>query len=231
MNCGLYGIDKRERIPGRELIVGPSDQEIPTRQPRIQRQHCICGEYGPGWMSISALILLALSVSTDNFAVSLALGMSQRARIARPALRLSFTFGLCQFLMPLLGWLGGSRVAFLFRGHERWPLFVSLIFVGWRMLRSADTSDKARQSDVESLGARLSLAIATSLDSLVVGFGLAMTRVDILQASAILGAVGGALTFVGIACGKRLGHALGRYSRFAGGLTLIAIAVRALVAR
>jgi putative Mn2+ efflux pump MntP len=182
-------------------------------------------------MSISALILLALSVSTDNFAVSLALGMSQRARIARPALRLSFTFGLCQFLMPLLGWLGGSRVAFLFRGHERWPLFVSLIFVGWRMLRSADTSDKARQSDVESLGARLSLAIATSLDSLVVGFGLAMTRVNILQASAILGAVGGALTFVGIACGKRLGHALGRYSRFAGGLTLIAIAVRALVAR
>jgi putative Mn2+ efflux pump MntP len=182
-------------------------------------------------MSISALILLALSVSTDNFAVSLALGMSQRAHSAGLALRLSFTFGLCQFLMPLLGWLGGARVAFLFRGHERWPLFVSLIFVGWRMLRSADTSDKARQSDLELLGARLSLAFATSLDSLVVGFGLAMTHVDILEASAVFGAVGGALSFVGIACGKRLGHALGRYSLLAGGLTLIVIAVRVLVAR
>lgn len=182
-------------------------------------------------MNISALILLALSVSTDNFAVSLALGMSQRARIARLALRLSFTFGLCQFLMPLLGWLGGSRVAFLFHGHERWPLFASLIFVGWRMLRSAGTSDKAGQSDLESLGATLSLALATSLDSLVVGFGLAMTHVDILEASAVLGVVGGGLSFAGMFCGKRLGQALGRYSRFAGGLTLIAIGVRVLVAR
>ncbi|MGC2401077.1 MAG: manganese efflux pump [Acidobacteriaceae bacterium] len=182
-------------------------------------------------MSIGALLLLALSVSADNFAVSLALGMSQTMRIAKLALRLSLTFGLCQFLMPLLGWLAGSRLTFLFRGYERWPLFASLLFVGWRLLRAPDASDKAQQSDLESAGSILGLALATSLDSLVVGFGLAMVHVSILEASTVLGAVGGALSLVGILCGKRLGHALGRHSRLAGGLTLIVIGVRALVAR
>ena len=182
-------------------------------------------------MTTGALLLLALSASADNFAVSLALGMSQTARIAKLALRLSVTFGLCQFLMPLLGWLAGSRVTFLFRGHERWPLFASLLFVGWRMLRSAKASGQARQSDLKSGGSILVLALATSLDSLLVGFGLAMIPVSILEASIILGAVGGALSLVGILCGKRLGYVLGRYSRLAGGLTLIVIGVRALVAR
>ena len=110
-------------------------------------------------MSIGALLLLALSASADNFAVSLALGMSQTARIAKLALRLSVTFGLCQFLMPLLGWLAGSRVTFLFHGHERWPLFASLLFVGWRMLRSTGASDKARQSCLKSGGSILVLAL------------------------------------------------------------------------
>jgi putative Mn2+ efflux pump MntP len=99
------------------------------------------------------------------------------------------------------------------------------------MLRSTEASDKARQSDLESAGSILVLALVTSLDSLAVGFGLAMIHVDILEASTILGAVGGALSLAGILCGKRLGYVLGRYSRLAGGLTLIVIGVRALVAR
>jgi manganese efflux pump family protein len=181
-------------------------------------------------MGIGALMLLALSVSTDNFAVSLGLGMSQAGRIAKLAIQLSLTFGLCQFLMPLLGWLGGAQVTFLFRGQERWPLFASLTFVGWRMLRSAGSSDKARESDLASLGSILGLALATSLDSILVGFGLAMMHVGILEPSAVFGAIGGSLSFAGIFCGKRLGHALGRHSSLAGGLTLIVIGVRALVA-
>ena len=178
-------------------------------------------------MRISALILLALSVSMDNFAVGLGLGMSRPTRMARLAL----TFGACQLLMPLLGWLGGSQVAFLFRGHERWPLFASLAFVGWRMVRSARESVKAQQTGSLTPETILGLALATSLDSLVVGFGLAMTQVHILEASAVFGAVGAILSSAGMLCGKGLGQTLGRHSRLAGGLTLMMIGIRALVVR
>ena len=182
-------------------------------------------------MSILALLLLGLSISMDNFAVSLSLGMSQLNRSVKAVLSVPLMFGVCQFLMPLLGWLAGSRVAFLFQGHERWPLFLSLVFVGWRMVRSAKESEKSLPGRAQSLAFVLSLSLATSLDSLAVGFGLAMLRVGILEASLVFGLTGAILSLLGLVLGKRLGLSLGKHSRLVGGLTLVALGVRALVAR
>jgi putative Mn2+ efflux pump MntP len=182
-------------------------------------------------MSIIALLLLALGVSMDNFAVSLAIGTAQSVRRVKPMVRLALVFGVFQVLMPLLGWLGGSQVAFLFRGRESWILCGVLAFVGWRMLRSAQESEQVQSSALESLGATLSLGFATSIDSLVVGFGLAMTHTNILQASGIIGAVTVFVSFAGMLLGGQLGQALGRHSKLSGGLVLMLIGVRALMAR
>lgn len=178
-------------------------------------------------MHFGVLMLLALSVSIDNFSVPLSLGMSQPVRVPGLAFRLPLTFGACQFLMPLLGWLAGSQVAFLFRGYERWPLFASLIFVGWRMLRSTTEPDKAGRSGPLAAGTIIGLALVTSLDSLMVGFGLAIMHDNILLAGAVFGAVGAVLSAAGMLCGTRLGQSLGRHGRFAGGLTLIILGIRA----
>jgi putative Mn2+ efflux pump MntP len=179
-------------------------------------------------MSTSALMLLALSVSMDNFAVSLGISTAQPVRTVKPMLRLVLAFGAFQFFMPLLGWLGGSRVAVLFRGHESWLLCAALAFVGWRMLRSSEESDETRHTDLSSLGAVLSLAFATSVDSLAVGFGLAMVRINILQTSGVIGAVTACLSLAGMLFGGQLGRALGRRSKFAAGLVLMLVGLRAL---
>jgi putative Mn2+ efflux pump MntP len=73
------------------------------------------------------------------------------------------------------------------------------------------------------------LAFATGVDSLVVGFGVAMTRVNILEASGLIGTVPGCLSLAGVLFGTQLGYALGRRSRFADGLVLVTVGVRALV--
>jgi len=181
-------------------------------------------------MSISALLLLALSVSMDNFAVSLGLGTAQSVLRVRPMVRLALAFGVFQAFMPMLGWLGGSQVAFLFRGYEAWILCGALVFVGWRMLWSTEESDQALYSNVLSIGVVLSLGFATSIDSLVVGFGLAMIHVNIVQAAVVIGAVTVFVSFAGLRFGAQLGRALARHSRFSGGLVLMIIGVSELVA-
>jgi manganese efflux pump family protein len=182
-------------------------------------------------MSIGALLFLALGVSMDNFAVSLAIGTAQSVRTVKPMLRLALVFGAFQVLMPLLGWLGGSQVAFLFRGRESWIVCGVLAFVGWRMLQSAQDSEQVQPSALPSLSTTLSLGFATSIDSLVVGFGLAMIRIDILQASGIIGAVTVCLSFAGMLFGGQLGQTLGRHGKLSGGLALLFMGAHALIAR
>jgi manganese efflux pump family protein len=182
-------------------------------------------------VGIGALLLLALSISMDNFAVSLGLATAQPVLAVRPMLRLALIFGAFQAFMPLLGWLGGSQVAFLFRGYESWILCGALAFVGWRMLRSTEESDQARCSDLPSVGAVLSLGFATSVDSLVVGFGLAIIHADIFRASVVIGAVTVFVSFAGMLFGAQLGRALARHSRFSGGLALVIIGVSELAVR
>jgi putative Mn2+ efflux pump MntP len=182
-------------------------------------------------MNIGALLLLALGVSMDNFAVSLAIGTAQSVRTVRSMVRWALVFGLFQVLMPLLGWISGSQVAFLFRRRESWILCGALAFVGWRMLCSAHESNQIQSNNVRHLGATLSLGFATSVDSLVVGFGLAMIHINILQSIGIIGAVTGFVSFAGLLFGGHLGHALGRHSKLSGGLVLMLIGVHALVAR
>ena len=181
-------------------------------------------------MTLAALLLLALSVSMDNFAVSLGIGTAHPTRTVKPMFRVALAFGAFQVFMPLLGWLGGSQAAFLFRGRESWVLCGSLAFVAWRMFRSTQERDEVGQTNLPSLGAVLSLGFATSLDSLVVGFGLAMIHVDILIASGIMGAVAVCVSFAGMLLGRQLGTSLGRHSKLSGALVLVLIGVRALVA-
>ena len=180
-------------------------------------------------MGIKVLMLLALGISMDNFAVSLGIGTANPLRRVKEHLRLAIAFGVFQFFMPLLGWLGGSQLIFLSHGYESWFLCAALTFVVWGMLRSSRQSDdEAQQIYPSSPGALFCLAFATSVDSLVVGFGLAMIRVNILEASGLIGAVTGCLSLAGVLFGAQLGRALGSRSRFAGGLVLVTVGVRAL---
>jgi manganese efflux pump family protein len=181
-------------------------------------------------MGLLEILLLAVGLAMDCFAVSLGIGTTRQACTPRPIFRLAFHFGLFQSLMPLLGWFGGSRVAYLIGGVDHWIAFVLLGWVGGRMIRSGVDHDAESYACDPSRGRTLVLlSIATSLDALAVGLSLAMLRVDILPPVLMIGVITALISVLGLRLGSRLGEAFGKRTEIVGGVILIGIGLRVLM--
>jgi manganese efflux pump family protein len=181
-------------------------------------------------VSVLEILLLAVGLAMDCFAVSLGIGTTRQACAPRPIFRLSFHFGLFQSLMPLLGWFGGSRVAYLIGGVDHWVAFGLLGWVGGRMIRSGFNAGSESYSCDPSRGRTLVLlSVATSLDALAVGLSLAMLRVDILPPIIAIGGITALISVLGLLLGSRLGEAFGKRTEIVGGVILIGIGLRVLM--
>jgi len=176
------------------------------------------------------LVLIAFALSVDAFAVSLVAAATGRMGGARRAFRLSFHFGLFQFLMPILGWAAGAAVSRAIADFDHWVAFLLLTVVGVRMLRSSRRSGEVPGTEDPSRGfSLLALSTAVSIDALAVGLGLGMMRIDIWTPSVVIGIVAAAMSLAGIILGNRLHSRYGRIAEFVGGVILILIAVRIVV--
>ena len=181
-------------------------------------------------MGFIELLLIALGLAMDVFAVSLGIGTTRQACTPRPMFRLSFHFGLFQALMPIIGWLVGMSVAGLVSNVDHWVVLGLLSFVGIRMIRSGLDDDGESFSCDPSRGRTLLvLAIATSIDAMAVGLSLAMLNIDVLQPSLIIGVVAATMAIIGLMIGSRLGQTFGKRTEIFGGLILIAIGVRVVL--
>lgn len=184
-------------------------------------------------MSLFEILAVAVGLSMDAFAVSLAAGATKYARSGRARFRLSFHFGLFQCLMPIAGWLLGITVAPYIQSVDHWIAFVLLAAVGGRMIYAAlggEEEEEERLARDPSRGLTLvMLSVATSIDALAVGLSLAMLDVGIWYASAIIGVVTGLLSLLAIRLGNRLGNRFGRRMEVIGGVILVAIGIRILL--
>ena len=185
-------------------------------------------------MSLITIIGIAVGLGMDAFAVAIAVG-SQRERLSfRPVFRLSFHFGLFQFLMPIIGWLVGEQVSKYLSAYDHWVAFLLLFVIGGKMIYESFKNDSDHNpvgagSDPTRKGPLILLSIATSIDALSVGFSLALLNVEIVYISIIIGVVAAAMTLAGMAFGRLLGMKFGRGMAFVGGLILIGIGVKILI--
>ncbi len=180
-------------------------------------------------MPLWEILIVAVGLSMDAVAVALAASASQRARGARATFRLSFHFGLFQFLMPVAGWFIGVSVAGYISAVDHWIAFGLLTLVGVRMIRAATSGADPTLARDPSRGSTLVLlSVATSIDALAIGLTLAMLGSGIWYASLIIGLVTASLSCLAILAGSRIGQAFGRRMEIVGGLALIAIGVRIL---
>ncbi len=181
-------------------------------------------------MPLFEVILIALGLAMDCFAVSLGIGTSGRANSLRSIFRIAFHFGLFQALMPVIGWFAGSRIANLIGGFDHWVAFALLAFVGIRMIRSGLSKDGTQSGGDPSRGRTLiMLSIATSIDALAIGLSLALLKVGILMPVVIIGLVSASLSVLGLRIGTRLGKTFGKGMEVLGGLVLIGIGLRILI--
>jgi len=181
-------------------------------------------------MSVDAILLVAVGLAMDAFAVSLGIGTSRPAPTPGSIFRLSFHFGLFQFFMPVLGWWAGTSFVSLVGSFDHWLALGLLSFVGGRMIYSGLDPSRAAYARDPSRGRMLvMLSLATSIDALVVGLSLAMLQVDILYPSLVIGAVTASLSLIGLLVGHQLGQAFGKRMELVGGLILIGIGLRVVI--
>lgn len=181
-------------------------------------------------MSFWEWFLIAVGLSMDAFAVSICKGLSVGAVRPRHALTAGLWFGGFQALMPLLGWLLGSRFQALITNVDHWIAFVLLCAIGGNMVRESRTCGACGEMDASfAPKVMLPLAVATSIDALAVGVTFAFLRVDILPAVCFIGAVTFVFSFAGVKMGSVFGARYQSKAELFGGGVLIGMGIKILL--
>ena len=186
-------------------------------------------------MSVLNIIVIAIALAMDAFAVSIAVGMRLKQISGRQIFRLSWHFGLFQALMPLIGWSAGFSILPYIERFDHWVAFVLLFFVGANMIREAvcsDTEEDEQQASDPTKGANLVLlSVATSIDALAVGFSISMLNAPIVFPALVIGLVAGGGTIVGMYIGRSLGAVpkISTFAEIAGGIVLWCIGINILI--
>ena len=181
-------------------------------------------------MSFIEIILIAAGLAMDAFAVSIAAGTSGRLQAIRGTFRLSFHFGLFQFLMPILGWFLGSTVAVIITAFDHWMAFGLLLFAGGHMIISAQKEGHNKFQHDPSKGMNLILlSFSTSIDALAVGLSLAFLSISIWYPSAVIGLITSVVSYLGIKTGEKLGALFGKRMEIIGGIMLCLIGIKILI--
>lgn len=183
-------------------------------------------------MTITAILLIALALAVDAFAVALATGACLPRVTPRQTFRLTWHFGLFQAGMCLLGWAAGLSFRSLIESFDHWLAFALLLAVGGHMVHAAlrDQPEQCAPADPTRGWSLLMLSVATSLDALAVGLSFALLQVEILLPALSIGLVAALLTGIGLHLGRLLksGSRLGAATEVAGGLVLIGIGITIL---
>lgn len=177
-------------------------------------------------MNLLDILLIAVGLSMDCFAVSLSFGTSQKLTW-REIFRMALFFGLFQGLMPLIGWLIGNSLQIFISAIDHWIAFGILTFIGLKMiLQSSKDSEEKKMVDIRKINILLSLSVATSIDALIMGISFGFIQVNILEAAGIITLT----TFLVSAFGAKLGEKTtflpARWAERLGGIVLIGIGLK-----
>ena len=183
-------------------------------------------------MNTFSVLMIALALAVDAFAVALAAGVSLPEINFRHTFRLAWHFGLFQGGMNIIGWAGGLSFRSLIESFDHWLAFGLLFLVGARMIHEAlAEKDEERPFSDPTRGVSLvMLSVATSIDSLAVGLSFAILKVAVWVPALVIGIVASMLTACGLHLGRVVRHAgrLGKIAEVGGGIVLVAIGLKIL---
>jgi len=182
------------------------------------------------WMEIITIILLAIGLSFDSFAVSVCSGLNLPQIRFVQATKIAIFLALFQAVMPLIGWLIGTSMKSLIEPVDHWIAFGLLSLIGGKMIIESFISSEVREiKNPLHLKVILTLSLATSIDALAVGFSFAAFLDKILIAVFIIGAVTFIASMLGILLGKKTGPRFNQYAEMFGGLILIVLGLKILI--
>jgi putative Mn2+ efflux pump MntP len=178
-------------------------------------------------MELVTIIVVAVGLAMDAFAVSIVSGSVYQQLHVRHALRMAVFFGGFQAIMPLIGSLAGMSVKDYIADYDHWVAFGLLAAVGGKMIYESFKIESAEKNlDPSNVLVLLILALATSIDALAIGITLSLIVSSIAVAVIIIGLVTFVLSYLGVFIGKRFGHFFENKIEALGGLILIGLGVK-----
>lgn len=181
-------------------------------------------------MSDLELILIAIGLSMDAFAVAVCKGLSTKQLKTKHFFIVGAWFGGFQALMPLIGYYLGSTFEQYITSVDHWIAFVLLVFLGAKMLKEGFSKEENEENASFSVPTMFTLAVATSIDALAVGITFALLPdVNIYSAVSLIGSITFGLSFVGLGIGNVFGMKFKSSAEVAGGTILIMLGVKILL--
>lgn len=181
-------------------------------------------------MNLVELLLIAVGLSMDAFAVAICKGLSMKKATLKGMLTVGLYFGAFQALMPLIGYFIGIQFESYITSIDHWIAFVLLSVIGINMIREAvGHKDEEREEADLRFKAMLPLAVATSIDALAVGVTFAFLKTDIVPAVSFIGVITLILSMIGVKIGNMFGGKLKSKAEIFGGIILIGIGLKILL--
>lgn len=180
-------------------------------------------------MDIWTLLILAIGVSMDAFAVSICKGLAmQKVRLRHMAV-VGLWFGGFQALMPVIGYFLGIQFESYITAYDHWIAFILLGLIGGNMVKEALSGQEEEADASLAFRTMLVLAIATSIDALALGVTFAFLQVNLWAAVSFIGVVTFGFSVAGLRIGNVFGTKYKSKAEFAGGVILILLGVKILL--
>ncbi len=181
-------------------------------------------------MNLITIIGIAVGLSMDAFAVSVANGCIIKGLKIKNALLIAFSFGFFQFLMPVFGWAAGNTFKSYIQNFDHWIVFGLLGLIGGKMIyESLKANRNCKSKNCLHLPTLLLLSIATSIDALAAGVSFSLVNVNIILPVVMIGVITFILCLIGIYIGNNIGNFIEDKLELAGGIILILIGVKVLI--
>ena len=181
-------------------------------------------------MGLVEIILIAVSLAMDAFAVSICKGLSMKKMDWKKAIIIALYFGIFQGGMPLIGYLLGVGFEESIKFIDHWIAFGLLAFIGGNMIKEALSKNEDDEVDDKvDFKTMIVLAIATSIDALAIGVTFAFLNVNIVLAVSLIAAITFVISCIGVKLGNVFGDKYEKKAELAGGIVLILIGLKILL--
>ncbi|MFR7989836.1 MAG: manganese efflux pump MntP family protein [Anaerovoracaceae bacterium] len=180
-------------------------------------------------MGIIELLLLAIGLAMDAFAVSVCKGLSVEGAGGKQMFTAGIWFGGFQALMPAVGYLLGSAFTGYISAVDHWIAFVLLCFIGINMIKESFSKEEEEVGSSFGFRSMFPMAVATSIDALAVGITFAFLEVNIITAVSAIGVITFFISALGIKIGSIFGCRFKAKAERFGGAILILLGLKILL--
>ncbi len=176
------------------------------------------------------IILIAIGLAMDAFAVSVCKGLSMKKISIKKLLIIALYFGIFQALMPVIGYFLGESFENLVTSIDHWIAFILLLFIGINMLKEAfGKSEDDNKNDDTGFKTMIILGLATSIDALAVGITFAFLEINIFVIATIIGVITFIISAIGVVIGNKFGDKYEKKAEILGGVILILMGIKILL--